>query len=50
MACGTCGAKKRNNPFDKKGNSLENYAFLNPNQLALRKAQEEKERQESEDK
>ena len=52
MGCGGCGAKTpRNNPFDKRGNSLDNYAFLNPNQLAIKRALEaqEEEEQEQED-
>lgn len=51
MACGGCGNKSpRNNPFDKRGNSLDKYAFLNPSQLAIKKAQEDKEAQDKEDK
>lgn len=51
MGCGTCSPPKKNNPFDKRGNkksSLDKYAFLNPNQLAIKKAQEEKDKEETE--
>ena len=53
MAC--CGKKiDRHNPFDRLGNkkksSLSKYAFLNPNQIVLRDAQEESEDNEEEDK
>ncbi len=51
---GCCGRKVvKHNPVDRLGNkkkkksSLSKYAFLNPNQLALRDAQE---REEEEDK
>ncbi len=46
MACGGCGRSPKKNPnIDRRGNktsSLSKYAFLKPNQLALLKAQEEK--------
>ena len=52
MAC--CGKKiDRHSPFDRLGNKksgLKKYAYLNPNQIALRDAQEEQEDSEEEDK
>jgi len=47
MGCGSCGKKVvRNKPLDKRGNSLDKYAYLNPNQLAIKKAEEEKEKED----
>jgi hypothetical protein len=52
MSCGGCRGVIKNNPnkknppaVDKRGNTLENYAYLNPNQLALREAQRNKEKE-----
>lgn len=51
MGCSGCGTKKpRHNPYDKRGNSLSKYAFLNPNQIAIKNALEEKEKQDKEGK
>lgn len=51
MACGGCRGARRNVPnkkntpsVDKRGNPLDSYAYLNPNQLAIREAQRNKEK------
>lgn len=50
MGCGGCGSRPpKNNPFDKRGNSLKRYAFLNPNQIVIRDA-EDKEGEQDKDK
>ena len=45
MAC--CGKKApRHQPVDRHGNGLKKYAYLNPNQIAIRDAEEEKDKEE----
>jgi hypothetical protein len=50
MSCKGCGRTKKNIPpkTDKRGNGInyhDKYAYLNPNQLAAKKAQEDKDRE-----
>ena len=49
MACGGCGKSQvRHNPkTDKRGNSLNKYGYLKPNQLEILKAEQEKKDKEN---
>lgn len=44
MGCG-CGRKSGNKNKNTKGTSLDKYGFLTPQQIALLKAKEEKEKE-----
>lgn len=49
MACSGCRRRKKQLPVDRRGNSLDKYAYLNPNQIAIRDAQKKEEEQKQDD-